>query len=33
MGSVVLKLLLVDSPCVEAADGNVRIEVDGLRTG
>ena len=33
MGPVVFRLLLVDSSCVEAADGNVRIEVDGLRTG
>ena len=33
MGSLDYRLLLVDSSYVKAADGNVRIEVDGLRTG
>ena len=33
MCSIVFRLLLVDSPYVGPAAGNVRIEVDGLRTG
>ena len=33
MCSIAFRPLLVDYACVRAADGNVRIEVDGLRTG